>query len=159
MRVLLSGIAVLLLTGCSSPYASETIDASQGGVPIILGGAGVVDESQRAIAGAEMWITLQFEFTNTSDRPQTVEDLRLSQLPDSRYGLALSSSTKKIGRMIDPGEDFDVEISLRANLEEVRGGGGAIPARIRALLRMGDGSTYLYPIEIQIPVAGAVPTR
>ena len=92
-------------------------------------------------------------FENVSERPQTVESILVRQVNESTSPLRVDNASKRIDRMIDPGEELEVKMLLRVTPQRVEGGallGGQRGIAFDVVLRTADGTSYRYPIQVPL---------
>ncbi len=147
MRISLA--ALLLLAACGSSGAF--VDASQPGAPLSFAGCGFTREPEfeQGYASTEEMV---FLFENVSDRPQTVESLAIRQLDDLSSPVQLDAVSRRVGRMIDPGEELEVKMLVRVRPRAYER--GTPPGRgglaLDIMLRHADGTNYRYPVRIPL---------
>ena len=146
MRI--AAAVLLLLAACSS--GGSISDGTQTGGPFSFAGGGFTTDNPqfgRYPSTEELMIL----FENVSERPQTVESIQIRQVNESSSPLLVESASKRIGRMIDPGEELEVTMLVRVTPQRVEGGallGGRRGITFDVILHTGDGANYRYPVQV-----------
>ncbi len=145
------GAVLLLLAACSSGGGPSLVDGSQVGGPFSFAGGGFTTDNPqfgRYPSTEEMMVI----FENVSERPQTVESILIRQVNESTSPLRVDNASKRIDRMIDPGEELEVKMLLRVTPQRVEGGVllGQRGISFDVVLRAADGTSYRYSIQVPI---------
>ena len=153
-------LSLLLLSGCASGGGDVALsNYEEGSSPIAFDGAGFLDMG-RAMSGVDyVPATLLFRFTNTAERPQNIERLNVRQGgAQMRPPASFEPASKKVGRMIEPGETFSVEVPVNLRLlPPARNQRNDEIVSVIAELWMGDGTGIRYPVGIPVNFEHWVP--
>jgi hypothetical protein len=148
---------LFFLSACASGGGSgAVVDASQVGAPFSWAGGGFTSRNTQ-IAPTEELI---FIFENVSDRPQTAESLAIRQRNETNSPMLIESTSVRIGKMIEPGEELEVKMLVRVTYLRSEPGvplGFPRGLQLDVLLRHADGTTYRFPIELPLRTTITLP--
>lgn len=147
-----------LLTACASGGGGgPVVDGSQVGVPFSFAGGGFTREPH-LVEGVTSTEELAFVVENVSERPQTVDYVMLRQISESGSPVRIDPASKRVGRMIDPGEQLEVKILINMTPQRaermIRIGDPGLVVHVD--LRHADGTTYRYALTIPMKTTVAI---
>lgn len=146
MRTLVAIIATFALS-CGS--TGPVIDANEGGAPFAFVGAGFPERVDVPATAVFVPLELRFLFTNVSDRPYTVDRLMVHQGNVGTTRVAFNPASVKVGRMIEPGEDLELDVPIHAERRLPQAGESVRhPIHVEANLVLLDGTRYRYSVAI-----------